>query len=112
MLESLEVVKAYLDQFCDNRFTLYEVFGGRTIVYRVGEDTGVVIASLGHPETDITVAATTEWQGHWEKHSENTVGVVDLHRPDSLERIKDLILGLISDINERKFNFACPQRGD
>jgi hypothetical protein len=106
MIESVALVKAYLD--LDNEC---EIFGNNVIIYRVTEDTGAVIAAVDS-ETKITVAATEESEGHWQKHSDNTVGVVDLHHPDSLERIKDLILGLMSDIRLRRFNFAMPQRGD
>ena len=108
MLESLILVKTYLDQFC---YDTYEVFGGRTIVYEVKPHYGVVVASVDS-ETDITVAGTCEHGGQWEKHPGNTVGVINLHDPDSLGRIRDLVLKLKSDIKERRFNFALPKRGD
>lgn len=110
MIESLAIVNEYLHHFFHSD-EVYEVFGNNVIIYRITESAGIVIAAIGS-ETKITVAATEESEGHWQKHSDNTVGIVDLHHPKSLERIKGLVMELISDLKNRRFNFALPMRGD
>ena len=104
---SLRVIKTYLDEFCDNEHVEFAY----VFIYLVNEYEGVAVATVDS-RTDITVAATCCLEGQWERNLQNTVGNVDLHHPESLERLKDLVLGLMSDIREQKFKFALPARMD
>ncbi|GAG26007.1 unnamed protein product [marine sediment metagenome] len=90
MHETLETVKLYLDKFYGEPIVCYKY--GFIYTNQKGF-LGVAVAIDKDKPTKVIISSAANYgdDDGWDSHRGNVIAMIDIHSPDSLERIKDTV---------------------